>query len=167
MKNRNKQAFTLIELLVVVLIIGILAAVAVPQYQVAVEKARASEAVVTLKYIHDQIMLKGLECGYTYDCIQQNGFDYLELTGGEWSNPITYETSKWKYDLDDAITVTRIENEDDLYTIGYGFGTWPDLPTYGDHRFCASYSTLGNKICKNLEAQGFDTDGMLYDPDEE
>lgn len=58
-----KRGFTLIELLVVVLIIGILSAIALPQYTKAVEKSRAAEAMQILKSLRDAQALCILEHG--------------------------------------------------------------------------------------------------------
>ena len=69
MKIHHKYGFTLIELLVVVLIIGILAAVAVPQYQLAVEKSRAMEAVVTVNTLKKAVEVYALNHGINDDVV--------------------------------------------------------------------------------------------------
>ena len=90
MKNRKSTCFgfTLIELLVVVLIIGILAAVALPQYKKAVTKSRFAEAFANLKTLaqaHESCyMEKGGYC------------DLDELSVNIGNN---FETDQFRYDV--------------------------------------------------------------------
>jgi prepilin-type N-terminal cleavage/methylation domain-containing protein len=50
--HRNQKGFTLIELMIVVVIIGILAALAIPRFMRATTKAKQSEAKNILKQIY-------------------------------------------------------------------------------------------------------------------
>ncbi|WP_431687380.1 pilin [Hahella sp. NBU794] len=55
MTNTAQNGFTLIELMIVVAIIGILASVALPTYQVYVTRAQVTEAVTIVGELRDQV----------------------------------------------------------------------------------------------------------------
>ena len=71
---KNKLGFTLLELLVVVLIIGILAAIALPQYKKAVEKSKSSQALTLIKTVDESIRSYYLRTGH-----YPTSFDQLDI----------------------------------------------------------------------------------------
>ena len=73
----NKKGFSLIEMLAVVLIIGILSAVAMPQYARVREKARFAQAQVMAKSMYDSCerLLSEFDKGY-----KEMGADYHKVT---------------------------------------------------------------------------------------
>lgn len=145
-KTRCKQGFTLIELLVVVLIIGILAAVALPQYQKAVRKTRISEAKMLLKTIGD--------VGEVYCLTHECGSSTLVID--EFDIDIPDETKDWDIILDDAseggfwyIAEPKFETG---YSIGYADRNYDggDNADYNGRFFCEPFTEEGTKICASL-----------------
>ena len=61
---QKEKGFTLIELLAVILIIGILAAVALPNYRRSVERARSAEALTLMRAIYDSCERLAWENGF-------------------------------------------------------------------------------------------------------
>ena len=59
--KRREQGFTLVEILIVVVILGILAAIVIPQFTNASETARASSLNTQLQSIRSQLELYQLQ----------------------------------------------------------------------------------------------------------
>ncbi|MBO5910977.1 MAG: pilin [Elusimicrobiaceae bacterium] len=118
MTKSNKQAFTLIELLVVVLIIGILAAVAVPQYQKAVFKAHMTEAMTNLKTLANAV--KVCELAHNGKVSRSDGNPCVEPENLDIELGQTLE--KNHFETDDFIYQVDRDNFSSLDTISTAMG---------------------------------------------
>ena len=86
---RNNQAFTLIELLVVVLIIGILASIALPQYKKAVSKARVMQAIPNVRAVADAQQVYFMANGTYADSTEELAVDFT--CPDHWNCYVGYE----------------------------------------------------------------------------
>lgn len=80
-RNNNSFGFTLLELIIVVVIVGVLAGLAMPRMSIMIERARGTEAIVTMTQIRS-----GMERCYVMSrdfrtCVQVVPGRYFEKIG--------------------------------------------------------------------------------------
>ena len=137
MKNANtgRLGFTLIELLVVVLIIGILAAVALPQYQKAVAKTKAMQGLAILKSL-----AQASDAYYLANGQYPTSIDDLDI-----EIPILLEWSFWLESSYINVRYWKLANQQ-KYTSRFSLIKFYNSPII----YCVTTSDDIYEVCKQL-----------------
>lgn len=140
-----RAGFTLIELLVVVLIIGILAAVALPQYQKAVGKARFTQGMILAKAI--------AQAQRVY--YMANGFyaPTLNLLDIEPPDNTVLKNFQWDYGFNmGRFALQRVNNPTYNYFIIFSADHRTDLAGTEGSLYCVASSSQPQsvEVCKSI-----------------
>jgi len=145
------------------LIIGILSSGALPQYTMAVEKARATEAIQNVAMLEKQLDLYRLENGSPASSrISYRDMSLpVELAGVNFENDGTFSTKFFNYNVwvesnNAEIEVMRVR-DGDYYTLLSSQKNWTTSNKVGNwYRSCITQlNDFGRKACKQLEGQGW------------
>ena len=147
LSGKKHAGFTLIELLVVVLIIGILAAVAVPQYQKSVEKARVAQVVAVLKAVKEAEELHFLANGFYTDDVESLSID--------WTCPQGWTCLLRRDAYGGAAVYDKVEAyRTDKKTLGvvYSFKSRADNTALADALYCWAKPSdaFAVSVCKSM-----------------
>ena len=141
MKLKN-TGFTLIELLVVVLIIGILSAIALPQYQKSVMKAQ----LATIKPFTSSAYLAVQEYILANDASVSSAISYVTFEIGsegwtDWGHCIASQHPG----LSGGSCLSCFHEKSGM---GYYICPPQEKNDYVEKRFCSADSSAGHKVCQ-------------------
>lgn len=157
---KNKKGFTLIELLVVVLIIGILAAIALPQYKMAVTKAKVASILPLMRRWKDALMEYKLQHG-SYSTENEDWPD-ADTLGVNWpsdwdcnSKGLECGNDYWtscfaNEEKTGYVYCYKVMDQNNNFEITMYQSDDPNNENYRGKIICSASGPLGNKVCQTL-----------------
>ncbi|MDR0291779.1 MAG: prepilin-type N-terminal cleavage/methylation domain-containing protein [Elusimicrobium sp.] len=121
MTKKIYDGFTLIEILVVVLIIGILSAVAIPQYNTAVKKSRAGEAFIQIKALKTAMDVYMLAAGQPAEKFSDLDIEIPNTSPCSSTASVTdcVANARWRFEIWPTGPAARILPAQDLVIAWY------------------------------------------------